>query len=124
MTLQYTFPKSVRIHSSREIGKVFEQGVYQSLGPFGAKFLTTNEAQSRFLIAVKKKVGNAPYRNHVKRLLREAIRQERFGLKLQFDVCFFVTRTPQRPLEFVYVHRQVRRLFKQLNSLSAFPSGK
>ena len=97
---------------------MFEEGVYQPLGPIGAKFKATDQECSRFLISVRKKVGHAPCRNRIKRLLREAIRQERNQLKKSYDICFFVTRTPLQPLDLAYTQRQVRRIFKQINSLS------
>ncbi|MBC8258442.1 MAG: ribonuclease P protein component [SAR324 cluster bacterium] len=111
-----TFPKAVRLHHSRLIREVFEQGSYQSLGPIGAKYKLTESEFSRFSISVKKKVGNAPCRNHIKRLLREAVRVKRSCLKSGYDICFFVSRPPKRPLDSSYVLCQVSRFFNNLNN--------
>ena len=115
MSLQNTFPKSVRLNHGPTIQEVFEQGVYQSLGPIGVKYKMAEAESSRFSISVKKKVGNAPCRNQIKRFIREAVRQERSRLNHAYDICFFITNPPKRNLESAYVLRQVRRLFNNLN---------
>ena len=115
MSLQNTFPRGVRLHNSRAVREVFEQGVYQSLGPIGVKYKMTEAESSRFSISVKKKVGNAPCRNQIKRFIREAVRHERSKLKYAFDICFFVSNSPKHKLESAYVLRQVRRFFSDLN---------
>ena len=115
MSLRNTFPKEVRLHNSRDVREVFEQGIYQSLGPIGAKYKMSAAEPSRFSISVKKKVGNSPYRNKIKRFIREAIRKERAHLKYAFDICFFVSNPPKFELESAYVMRKVRRFFNDLN---------
>ena len=119
MSLRSTFPKAVRLHNSRAVREVFEQGVYQSLGPIGVKYKMSAAEPSRFSISVKKKVGNSPCRNKIKRFLREAIRQERAHLNYAFDICFFVSNPPKYKLESAYVMRQVRRFFNDINHESS-----
>ena len=68
------FPASVRMRNRSEIREVFTQGRFRPLGPIGAKYLRTSLPECRFLVTVKKNVGNAPVRNRVKRLLREGLR--------------------------------------------------
>jgi ribonuclease P protein component len=124
MSLQNTFPKVVRLHNSRAIREVFEQGVYQSLGPIGVKYKMAETESSRFSISVKKKVGNAPCRNQIKRFIREAVRKERAHLNYSFDICFFVTNPPKHKLASAYVLRQVRRFFNEINHDSSNWSGR
>ena len=119
MSLRSTFPKAVRLHNSRAVREVFEQGVYQSLGPISVKYKLSAVKPSRFSISVKKKVGNSPCRNKIKRFIREAIRQERAQLNYAFDICFFVSNPPKYKLESAYVMRQVRRFFNDLNHESS-----
>ena len=119
MSLRNTFPKKVRLHNSRAVSKVFEQGVYQSLGPIGVKYKISDTEPSRFSISVKKKVGNSPCRNKIKRFIREAIRQERAQLNYAFDICFFVSKPPKYKLESAYVIRQIRGFFNDLNHESS-----
>ena len=115
MSLRNTFPKEVRLSHSPTIREVFEQGVYQSLGPIGVKYKMVEAETSLFSISVKKKVGHAPCRNQIKRFIREAVRQERSHLKNVYNICFFVANSPKRNLESAYVLRQVRRFFNDLN---------
>ena len=115
MSLRNTFPKSVRLQNSQAVREVFEHGVYQSLGPIGVKYKMAKAESSRFSISVKKKVGNAPSRNQIKRFIREAVRQERACLNVAFDICFFVTNPLKHKLESAYVLRHVKRLFNNLN---------
>ena len=118
MIMNQTFPKTVRLNQSSIIREVFENGVYKSLGVFGVKYKKAEVNSSRFSISVKKNTGNAPSRNHIKRILREAIRQKRSMLNSSYDFCFFVTSTPKYPLDYSYVLKHVKGLFKSLNKES------
>ena len=113
--MNQTFPETVRLNQSRIIREVLESGVYKSLGLIGVKYKKAKVASSRFSISVIKIAGNAPFRNHIKRLLREAIRQKRSILNSSYDFCFFVNSPPKNPLEFSYVLKHVKGLFNSLN---------
>ena len=115
MSKRNTFPKSYRLKNSRSVRKVFEKGKYLPLGPIGVKYIIGETKTSRFSISINKKVGNAPFRNRIKRFVREAVRNERSELSYTYDMCFFVTNPPKRSLELVYVMFEIRRFFKKLN---------
>ena len=115
MNQRHSFPKKLRLRNSGAIREVFEHGVYETLGPIGVKYKMAEAKSSRFSISVKKKVGNAPCRNQIKRFIREAVRQDRVHLNYAFDICFFVTNPPKYKLESAKVRHQVRRLFNDLN---------
>ena len=118
MIMNQTFPKTVRLNQSRIIREVFENGVYKSLGVIGVKYKKAKVDSSRFSISVRKNVGNAPFRNQVKRLLREAIRQKRSMLNSSYDFCFFVTIPPKNSLDYSYVQKHVKEFFNSLNKAS------
>ncbi len=118
MIMNQTFPKTIRLHQSRIIRGVFSNGVYKSLGVIGVKYRKAKIDSSRFSISVRKNVGNAPCRNHIKRLLREIIRQNRSMLNSSYDFCFFVTSPPKNPLDYSYVLKNVKGLFSSLNKES------
>ena len=115
MIMNQTFPKTVRLNQSSVIREVFENGVYKSLGVIGVKYKKAKVDSSRFSISVRKNTGNAPFRNHIKRLLREAIRQKRSMLISSYDFCFFVTSPQKNPLDYLYVLKHVKELFNSLN---------
>ena len=54
------------------------------------KYKKTKAENSRFSISVRKNVGNAPCRNHIKRLLKEVIRRKQYMLNHSYDFCFFL----------------------------------
>ena len=118
MNMNQTFPETVRLNQSCIIREVLESGVYKSLGVIGVKYKKAKVDSSRFSISVRKNVGNAPCRNHIKRLLREAIRQKRSMLNSSYDFCFFVTNPPKNPLDYSYVLKLVIGLFNNLNKES------
>ena len=118
MIMNQTFPKTVRLNQSRIIREVFENGVYKSLGVIRVKYKKAKVDSSRFSISVRKNAGNAPFRNHIKRLLREAIRQKRSMLNSSYDFCFFVTSPPKNPLDYCYILKNVKGLFGSLNKES------
>ena len=124
MNMNQSFPKTVRLNQSRIIREVFATGFYKSLGVIGVKYKKTKIDSSRFLISVKKNVGNAPCRNHIKRLLRETIRQKRSVLNSSYDFCFFVTSPPKNPLDYNYVLKNINGLFNSLNKESCDWAGK
>ena len=109
------FPASVRMRIRSDIREVFSQGSYRPLGPIGAKYIRTSHQESRFLVTVKKAVGHAPFRNRIKRILREGLRHHRDQFSIPHDVCLMVTRTPKFPLKFRYVSGLIGQLAEDLN---------
>ena len=100
MIMNQTFPKNIRLNQSRIIREIFSDGEYKSLGLIGVKYKKTGVDSSRFSVSVRKKVGNAPFRSHIKRLLRETIRQKRSILNNSYDFCFFLTNPPKNTLKY------------------------
>jgi ribonuclease P protein component len=75
----YGLSASERIKSRKEIEKVFDEGkkVYSSENNIRASYIIEKNSQLpgvRFAVAVPKKLGNAVWRNRVKRLIREGYR--------------------------------------------------
>ena len=118
MNMNQTFPKNIRLNKSRIIREIFSDGVYKSLGVIGVKYKKTRVDFSQFSISVRKNVGNAPFRNHIKRLLRETIRQKRSMLNNSYDFCFFVTNPPKNPLDYSSVLIKIKGFFASLNKES------
>ena len=115
MNSKNSFPKKIRINNSLIIREVFKKGEYKSLGQIGVKFRKIELESSLFSITVKKKVGNSPFRNRIKRLLREAVRIERSNLVCSFEICFFVTNLPRGKFDYPLVLDRIKFFFKYLN---------
>ena len=115
MKMNQTLPKTVRLNQRQIIREVFKNGIYRSLGDIGVKYKKSKIDSSRFSISLRKNVGNAPYRNYIKRLLREAIRQKKSMLNSSYDFCFFLTSPPKNPLDYSYIMKIINVFFKSLN---------
>ena len=110
-----SFPKRIRLRGRDEVDRVFREGRYRRLGILHAKTLATDRREARFLISVKKKIGHAPTRNRIKRLVREAVRLNRKQLSRPHDICLFMTRTPPGRLSLSVVEAEIRGLIHHLN---------
>lgn len=108
-------PKGIRLRSKREIAEVFQKGNYHALGVLHAKTLRTELEETRFLISVKRAIGNAPSRNRIKRLVRETIRLHRHELAQPHDICFFLTSKPQTSLTLSAIEAEFKKLIKRLS---------
>ncbi len=115
MVQQHPLPKRIRLRREKEIIRLFSQGRFKNLGLLRVKYFPNDFKESRFLITVSKKAGNAVHRNHMKRLLRETVRLQRHVLQRHFDICFFINKRPQTPVTFSYIEHKVRTFFEELN---------
>lgn len=113
----HTFPKHLRLRKKSEIDRIFKKGLFRGLGLIHVKYLPSNSGHNRFLISISKKAGHAPFRNHFKRLIREAIRIHQTTLKENYDICLFVTKPPRNPVMFAYVEQKIKQVFGELNRL-------
>ena len=113
------YPKRVRLCGRSEVARIFQHGSYKGLGLISIKYLISSCSESRFLVTVSKRVGNAPLRNRLKRLLREAIRHHQHQICQPVDVCFMITKKPQRPVEQTYIESSVHQAFQFLNAQTA-----
>lgn len=111
----YTFSKAIRLRKKQDIEGVFKRGAFCGLGLIRVKYLSTTLKFNRYLISVSKKVGHSPYRNSIKRLLREAIRLHNSEHERHYDICLFVTQRPQNPVTFQYVENKIITLFTELH---------
>jgi ribonuclease P protein component len=78
LAMEYTLPKSERLHAEKSIKELFEKGSSFFLYPFKVMFWVgegLEESPNQVLFSVsKKKIKKATGRNYIKRRLKEAYR--------------------------------------------------
>ena len=114
MSGRFGYPRGLRLKSRKDIDAVFRRGRYHRLGVLHAKTLPATGATPRFLISVKKKIGTAPERNRIKRVVREAIRLHRASLTSPHDICLFLTGRPSQLPQLETVEPEIVKLFQRL----------
>jgi ribonuclease P protein component len=87
---RYSFPKTKRVRSRVDFSAVFEAKVRHSRGPLTAYALPTNQPSPRLGLSVSRKVGTAPRRNRIKRLIREAFRLMQHDFPRPYDLIIVV----------------------------------
>jgi ribonuclease P protein component len=79
------FPRSHRLGGKPRFDAVFEGKTRQSRGPITIYSLPNSLGHPRLGISISRKVGTAPKRNRIKRLLRESFRLMRHDLPTGYD---------------------------------------
>jgi ribonuclease P protein component len=110
------YPKSLRLSGRDAIDAAFRKGRYLRLGVLHAKALPTERESARYLISVKKAIGNAAERNRIKRLVREAIRRHKHDLHRPHDVCLFLTGRPDSPPTLAEIDAEILKMFQRLDA--------
>jgi ribonuclease P protein component len=121
MPKAFGYPPSIRLRKQAEIDTVFRAGRYHRMGWLQAKVQPNGREASRFMVSVSRRAGPAPLRNRVKRVVREAVRLNRRGLKVPHDVCLFVSLRPPARVRLADVEPALRRLFGRLARPSDAP---
>ena len=80
------FPKCLRLRSDREFEAVFASKHVAVDQVLVIHALPNQLPYSRLGLSVSKRAGNAPLRNHWKRLIREAFRLQRVHLPVGMDL--------------------------------------
>jgi ribonuclease P protein component len=92
----YTYPKSHRLGGRLQFAAVFNAKVRESRGPLNAYALPNDLGHARLGISISRRVGTAPKRNRIKRLLRESFRLMQHDLPRGYD--FVIVVRPHAPL--------------------------
>ena len=72
--LHYTFDKKHRINDPLDFRLIFDEGASTTRGPLKLFVRPNDRKHPRLGISVPKRVGTAPRRNRIKRMIREAFR--------------------------------------------------
>jgi ribonuclease P protein component len=110
---RYTFPPSHRLRLKADFRAVFDAGVKQSRGPLAVLAKPNELGHPRIGLSVPRRVGTAPRRNRIKRLLRESFRLMQHDLPEGYD--FVVVVRPHEPLILADYQRLLSGLFVKLH---------
>src|SRR5689334_22667493 len=108
-----TFSKSKRVRSRLEFAAVFDAKIRQSRGPLTAYALPTAHPLPRLGLSVPRRVGTAPRRNRIKRLIREAFRLMQHDFPRAYDLIIVVR--PHEPLILAEYQRILSALMVKLH---------
>jgi ribonuclease P protein component len=110
---RYTFTKSHRVRSRVEFSAVFDAKVRHSRGPLTAYAVPTDHKTARLGLSVSRRVGTAPRRNRIKRLLRESFRLLQHDFPRPYDLVIVVR--PHEPLLLAEYQRLLTALMVKLH---------
>ena len=96
MPPRYTYPRSHRLSGKLQFAAVYEGGRKESRGPVTALAIPNDLPHTRLGLSVSRRVGTAPRRNRIKRLLREAFRLHRHDCPRGYDLVIVVR--PHEPM--------------------------
>ncbi len=83
---RHTFPKSLHLRTPAEFAAVYDAKVRESRGPLLVYALPNALGHPRIGLSTSRKVGTAPRRNRIRRLLREAFRLMQHDLPRGYDL--------------------------------------
>jgi ribonuclease P protein component len=110
---RYRFTKEQRVRGREEFAAVFDARVRQSRGPLTAYALPTESPSPRLGLSVSRRVGTAPRRNRIKRMLREAFRLMQHDFPRAYDVVVVVR--AHEPLILAEYQRMLTALMVKLH---------
>jgi len=111
---RYSFSTDKRVRGREAFAAVFDAKVRQSRGPLTAYALPTSERAPRLGLSVSRRVGTAPRRNRIKRLLREAFRLMQHDFPRAYDLVIVVR--PHEPLILAEYQRMLTALVVKLHA--------
>jgi ribonuclease P protein component len=97
----HAFPRSHRLSGKLLFSAVYDAKVKSSRGPLVMYSLPNELGHLRMGISISRRVGSAPKRNRIKRLLREAFRLNHLTLARGYDLVIVVRpHVPMRLAEY------------------------
>ncbi|MFA6078439.1 MAG: ribonuclease P protein component [Candidatus Omnitrophota bacterium] len=106
-----TFPKKEHLIKTKDFRKAYKEGVPYRAGPIILYSVRNGSEYSRLGVVVSaRNVKLANRRNRIKRLLREAYRKTKKGIKTGFDIVLVVKKDLSRG----YFYKDIEKVFLRL----------
>ncbi len=86
----FSFTKQERINQPQDFRRVMRKGRRRASNNFVLFFEENKISFHRLGIVVKKEIGKAPFRNRIRRYVREFFRLYKHQIKGSFDIVFLV----------------------------------
>jgi ribonuclease P protein component len=99
---RHTFPRAHRLSGKLAFTAVYDARSKQSRGPLAVFSRPNGLPHPRLGLSVSRRVGTAPRRNRIKRLLREAFRAHQRDLPVGYDLVIVVR--PHEPMILAEYH--------------------
>ena len=110
---RHTFTKSLHLRKPAEFSAVYDAKVRESRGPLLVYALPNTLGHPRIGLSTSRKVGTAPRRNRIKRLLRESFRLLQHDFPRPYDLILVVR--PHEPLILAEYQRLLTALMVKLH---------
>jgi ribonuclease P protein component len=96
LTAKLSFPRTMRLSGKLAFANVYEHGQAATRGPLKLLAAANNLPHARLGLSVSRRVGAAPRRNRIKRLVRESFRLLPRARSLGYDLVIVVR--PHEPM--------------------------
>jgi len=103
----------MRLSGKLAFAAVYDAGISRSRGPLKIFALPNSLDHARLGLSISRRVGNAPTRNRIKRLLRESFRLLDPNQRGSYD--FIIVVRPHPPLTLPEYQLLLRDLFQRLD---------
>jgi ribonuclease P protein component len=117
----HAFPKDFRLLRRAQFKRVYDEGQRRSASICTIFFLSNGLAQTRLGITAPVRLGNAVFRNRLKRRLREVFRRHRESIPGGWDMVLNPRSTVAR-VPFTTLERELLRLFPPAPPVSNVPA--
>jgi ribonuclease P protein component len=111
---RFPFPRTHRLGGKTSFAAVYDARVRQSQGPLTIYAHANGLKHSRLGLSVSRRVGTAPRRNRIKRMLRESFRLLQHDLPAGYD--WVVVVRAHEPLELAEYQNLLRQLTSKLHA--------
>ena len=114
-TVRQTFPRTRRLSGKETFEAVYETRVRQTRGPLTVYARPNDLPHSRIGLSVPRRVGTAPRRNRIKRMIRESFRLMQQDWPKGYDLIVVVR--PHEPLPLADYRSILGDLFRKLQGV-------